>query len=559
MRSTALALLLASLDACSALAAAALPPRTISAPACAAAGATPLARSAVGSWRTAAVDARSGASPTCVATSPELTGVVAPTGGAGAAAPDAPTPPHLKALQADQKGGARKSAAHGQPMVIGLSHKTATVEVREKLSIQEANWNAASAKLVEYPSLQEAAVLSTCNRFEVYVVAEDHYAAARDVFDFLKQHSGLSDAELRPNLFLLHDDDAVWHLLRVSAGLDSLVIGEGQILSQVKACYSHAIANESEDEPAGSAGKVLGRMLNSVVMAGKYVRSETEIAKGAVSISSAAVELAVIKSLADLNVPLSEARVAILGAGKMSRLLLTHLASHGVTKVTLLNRSRPRADELAAEYPELAIKVGLMDELWSTMAESNMVFTSTSATGCILTQENLEEHGYAARGAADPSVLIDISVPRNIESECNEVDGVRAYNVDDLKEVVARNQAKRRHKMLEAEVLLRVELQKFGAWQESLKYVPAIASLQAKYEQVRAAEVAKAMKKNLKGLSEKEREAVEVLTKGMLNKLLHAPMAYLRSDASENGKASLPQIQDLFQLGEKSGRGRGRR
>ena len=156
-------------------------------------------------------------------------------------------------------------------------------------------------------------------------------------------------------------------------------------------------------------------------------------------------------------------------------------------------------------------------------------------------------------------MLIDISVPRNIESECNEVDGVRAYNVDDLKEVVARNQAKRRHKMLEAEVLLRVELQKFGAWQESLKYVPAIASLQAKYEQVRAAEVAKAMKKNLKGLSEKEREAVEVLTKGMLNKLLHAPMAYLRSDASENGKASLPQIQDLFQLGEKSGRGRGRR
>ena len=127
------------------------------------------------------------------------------------------------------------------------------------------------------------------------------------------------------------------------------------------------------------------------------MRSETEIAKGAVSISSAAVELAVIKSLADLDVPLVEARVAILGAGKMSRPAHPP-ASHGVTKVTLLNRSRLRADELAAEYPELAIKVGLMDELWSTMAESNMVFTSTSATGCILTQENLEEHGYAARG-----------------------------------------------------------------------------------------------------------------------------------------------------------------
>ena len=159
----------------------------------------------------------------------------------------------------------------------------------------------------------------------------------------------------------------------------------------------------------------------------------------------------------------------------------------------------------------------------------------------------MEEHGYAARGSADPSVLIDISVPRNIESECNEVDGVRAYNVDDLKEVVARNQAKRRHKMLEAEVLLRVELQKFGAWQESLKYVPTISRLQAKFEKTRAAETAKATKKALKGLSDKERQAVETLTKGVINKLLHAPMTYLRSD-SQGDKATVRQIEEIFLL-----------
>jgi len=453
-----------------------------------------------------------------------------------------------------KKGSGPPPAANlGTPLVIGLSHKTATVEVREKLSIQEHVWNEASQALCAFDSIREAAVLSTCNRFEVYIVAEDHYAATRDVMTYLKGHSGLGDAELRPNLFMLLESDAVWHLLRVASGLDSLVIGEGQILSQVKACYSHAIATGPEEgeedaegaEPAGSAGKVLGRLLNTAVMSGKSVRSETGIAQGAVSISSAAVELAVLKAQADLGKPLSEVRVTIIGAGKMSRLLITHLASHGVTKLTLLNRSRPRADEMAAEYPDLDIRVGLMDELWETMEASDLAFTSTSATGCIITEPLLAERVWGQTG--QPLVIIDISVPRNVEAECNEVEGVRAYNVDDLKEVVARNQARRRHKVIEAEVLLRGELSKFEAWQESLQYVPTISRLQARFEKVRAAEVAKAQKKALKGLSDKERQAVETLTKGVINKLLHAPMSYLRSDA-EGDKATVRQIDELFQL-----------
>jgi len=440
-------------------------------------------------------------------------------------------------------------SVHGKPIVIGLSHKTATVEVREKLSIPEATWNEASAALCEFNSIQEASVLSTCNRFEVYVVAPDHFEATRDVMAFLRQHSGLEDLELRPNLFVLQNEDATWHLLRVAAGLDSLVVGEGQILSQVKACYSHAIETATEGQPiAGSAGKVLGRLLNSAVMAGKFIRSETEIAKGAVSISSAAVELATLKSVSDLGKPLKEARIAIVGAGKMSRLLLTHLASHGVTKVTLLNRSRPRADELAAQYPDVAIDVRLMDEFWPNLAKCELAFTSTSASGCIITRPELQAGAW---GKVDtPLVLIDISVPRNVESQCNDVGGVKAYNVDDLKQVVAANQAKRRHKVIEAEVLLRVELAKFVQWQESLRYVPAIAKLQKKFEAIRQAEIAKASRKGLKGMSDKERQAVDIATKGIINKLLHGPMSYLRSDDQDGSKATVQQINELFMLDE---------
>jgi len=458
-----------------------------------------------------------------------------------------------KGEQKKKKGGSR----HGQPLVIGLSHKTATVEVREKLSIPESNWNVASKALVGYESVQEAAVLSTCNRFEVYIVAEDPYLATRDVMSYLRDHSGLTDLELRPNLFVLQNEDATWHLLRVASGLDSLVVGEGQILSQVKACYSHAIepsvkaTEESEGIVGGSAGKVLGRLLNSAVMSGKFVRSETEIAKGAVSISSAAVELAIQKSNPDLNKALSELRVTIVGAGKMSRLLMTHLASHGVTKITLLNRSRPRADELAAEYPDVDVEVGVTDGsdafFWEVLERSDLAFTSTSATGCIITEDGLRSAVWGGEGA-HKLMVIDISVPRNVESECNNVDGVFAYNVDDLKQVVAANQAKRAHKVLEAEVLLRVELAKFNAWQESLKYVPTISQLQAKFEAVRQGELAKAQKKGLKNLSDKERQAVDVATKGIINKLLHGPMAYLRSDDHDGSKATVQQILELFQL-----------
>merc|ERR1719201_1699114 len=196
-----------------------------------------------------------------------------------------------------------------------------------------------------------------------------------------------------------------------------------------------------------------------------------------------------------------------------------------------------------------------MDDFWADLADSDLAFTSTSATGCIVTKEELEA-GVWAEGQT-PLMLIDISVPRNVESEANEVGGVFAYNVDDLKQVVAANQAKRRHKVIEAELLLRVELAKFVQWQESLRYVPTIAKLQKKFETVRAAEIAKASKKGLKALSDKERQAVDAATKGIINKLLHGPMSYLRSD-DYGEKATVSQIEELFLLLDKED-GNGRR
>jgi len=436
----------------------------------------------------------------------------------------------------------------GMPIVIGLSHKTATVNVREQLSIKEADWNKASAALCQYASINEAAILSTCNRFEVYIVAVDHFAAVRDVMTFLRDHSELPDDDLRPNLFVLHDKDAAWHLLRVTAGLESLVVGEGQILSQVKACYANATERKEVDGRApGSAGKVLGRLLNTAVMSGKFVRAETDIGKGAVSISSAAVELAQAKAPQDLKQSLADLRITVVGAGKMSRLLLTHLVSKGVKELTLCNRSMESAEELAAQYPDLTTHVKLMDEFWPSVRQSDLVFTSTSA-GILISKEDLEADADAGAGPSKELMLIDISVPRNIDADAGDVPGVFAYNVDDLKEVVEANREKRRHKVMEAELLLRVELSKFVQWQESLCYVPVLRKLQGAYESVRKAELEKLKRKGMKDGTKEQLNAIDIATKSIVNKLLHGPMVYLRADDMEGAKTTPAQIENIFGL-----------
>ena len=240
----------------------------------------------------------------------------------------------------------------------------------------------------------------------------------------------------------------------------------------------------------------------------------------------------------------------------MSRLLITHLASHGVTKLTLLNRSRKSAEEMAAEYPDVDIRVGLMDELWDTMEQSDMAFTSTSATGCILTKANLGERVWGEADApgkhSPPLVIIDISVPRNVESQCNEVGNVKAYNVDDLKAVVAKNQAESEAtRCIQAEMLLRIELAEVrGVGGEPASTCPPSRGCRRRWRRCAPPRPPRTMKKALKGLSDKERQAVETVTKGIINKLLHSPMAYLRSDEQGRTKATVSQIEEIFGLGD---------
>lgn len=296
---------------------------------------------------------------------------------------------------------------------VGLSIHHADVTVREKLAIAEKDWNTASTAIVgDGDVVIEAAVLSTCNRFEIYYAAADPRAAMVHITQYLAERSGLPVKTLRQNLFMLSGDDAVWHVMRVAGGLDSLIVGEGQILSQVRQCYLHSI------EEDGKGGKVLSRLLNNALAAGKRVRAETAISKGSVSISSAAVELSEMLSQQDLQLPFSECRLAAVGAGKMTRLLITHLASRGLEKFTIVNRSLPRAQELKEQFPDVDIEIKLMDDLWDVVGKSDVVYTATSCEDYVIDEEKLELNGLAG---GKPLMLVDISVPRNVNDNCKNV------------------------------------------------------------------------------------------------------------------------------------------
>lgn len=299
-----------------------------------------------------------------------------------------------------------------QVHVIGLSIHHAQVEVREKLAIPESEWNTQSNIICSTGQVEEAAILSTCNRFEIYFAASDQHEANARVMEYLAERSGLPVSTLRKNIFMLEGDDAVWHLMRVAGGLDSLVVGEGQILSQVRQCHLHSI------EEDGCGGKVLSRLLNNAVAAGKRVRSETAISKGSVSISSAAVELSEAMCMKDLNLPFSEARLAVVGAGTMTRLLITHLASRGLERIAIVNRSMGRPMELQEQFPDVDIEIVLEDGLWDVVGRSDIVYTATSSPDYVIDKGLLEANGL---DGGRPLMLVDIAVPRNIGPDSDEV------------------------------------------------------------------------------------------------------------------------------------------
>lgn len=416
--------------------------------------------------------------------------------------------------------------------VVGLSHKTAPVEVREKLSIPEPQTESAIANLLSYANIGEVAILSTCNRLEIYIVSSEIEQGVREVIQFLCEHSKLQINSLRPHLFMLLHQDAVMHLMRVSAGLDSLVLGEGQILAQVK--NTHKLGQQYK-----GIKTILNRLFKQAITAGKRVRTETSIGTGAVSISSAAVELAQMK------LEITDCRVAILGAGKMSRLLIQHLVSKGATEICIINRSLGRAEKLAKQFAEYKIRTHLLTDMMSVIGDSNLVFTSTSATEPIIDRVKLEPVIKSNQSL----MLIDISVPRNIHANVNEIDQVQAFNVDDLKAVVAQNQQTRRQMAQEAELLLEEELTTFDIWLRSLETVSTISSLRNKIETIREQELEKALSRLGSEFAEKHQEVIEALTRGIVNKILHDPMVQLRAQQDvEARERCMHTLQKLFNL-----------
>ncbi|MEO3705627.1 glutamyl-tRNA reductase [Trichormus azollae] len=417
--------------------------------------------------------------------------------------------------------------------VVGLSHKTAPVEVREKLSIPEPQTEGVIAHLLSYPHIDEVAILSTCNRLEIYIVSNQITQGLQEVTQFLAEHSKLPVISLRQHLFMLMHTDSVMHIMRVSAGLDSLVLGEGQILAQVK--NTHKLGQQFN-----GIKTILNRLFKQALTSGKRVRTETTIGTGAVSISSAAVELAQIKVE-----NLAPYRVAILGAGKMSRLLVQHLISKGATQISIINRSRERAEELVKQFPEQPIQIHLLPEMMSVVAHYDLVFTSTSATEPILDRAKLEM-------VLDPNhslMLFDISVPRNVDADVNDLANVQVFNVDDLKAVVAQNYESRRKMAQEAEKILDEEVEAFDVWWRSLETVSTISSLRNKIESIREQELEKALSRLGSEFGEKHQEVIEALTRGIVNKILHDPMVQLRAQQDVEARRNCMQtLQMLFNL-----------
>jgi len=440
---------------------------------------------------------------------------------------------NITPLNAERYASEKKSTV----LVVGLSVHRTPVELRERLAVPEAEVPRVIEELCSYPHIQEAAVLSTCNRLEVYVVARSFHPAVREVEAWMCASSGVALEELQGSLFLARDDAAAEHLMTVSSGLDSLVVGEGQILAQVRQLHLMGQAVKG-------FGRVLNALFKSAVTIGKRVRSETPITEGAVSVSGAAAELAAQKleeggDPASLYRPaLRDSNIAIVGAGKMARLLVKHLQGKGINKVTVINRSMARAETLSEEFPAVDMEIIQMAALSNALDASDVVFFASGAN------EVLVDCHDAADMAAKPRMFVDISVPRNVAAAVKSVEGFDLYNVDDLREVVEANKVSRSGAAVAARALIAAEVRSFCNWKHNLDAVPKIRSLRDKAGAVTSSQIAKCVTKlENKGeaLSPAQAAAVEQMLNTAINKLLHDPITAMRTlpQAADNGEPSL--------------------
>jgi len=418
-------------------------------------------------------------------------------------------------------------------LLIGLNHKTAPLAVREKLFAGcEEKQNLLSDVLL-LPGVQEVLYISTCNRVELVCVMDGEKETIQGAKRFLSQSGGLTDQEVADCLYVYRDRDAIRHLFRVTSSLDSLVMGETQILGQVKEAYRQALAQNA-------TGLVLNRLLHRSFRTAKRVRTETAIAENPVSVSFAAVELAkkIFGSLVGK-------KIVLIGAGEMAELASVHLIGNGAEEITVANRSEAQGIAVAEKFHGKAI---LLENLDAAMIDADIVISSTGASGYVVTEESVRQSMRKRKNRL--LFLIDIAVPRDIEPSADSIENVYLYNIDNLQDIVDENMKGRKKEALKAEGIVEEEVIHYNSWIKELEAVPTIVSLRAKAEGIVRQELEKSIGWMQK-LSEEDREKVDNLVQSVVNKILHAPVAVMKEESSEvSSKGIVEAVRQLFRLDE---------
>jgi glutamyl-tRNA reductase len=418
-------------------------------------------------------------------------------------------------------------------LVTGVNHKTAPLEVRERLSFDLNSLPPALAALKKRDGVIEGMILSTCNRVEVMVTTEDDADADALIENYLTSIRDLEPNWIEPHLYRHSGDDAIRHLFRVAASLDSMVVGEPQILGQLKAAYAVAKAE-------GTVSGALETILTRAFGVAKRVRTETTIGESAVSVSYVAVELA-----RQIFGKLDRSTVMIIGAGKMSELAARHLRRAGATEIFVTNRTHNRAVQVAKLFEGSVVEYGRFKEV---LPKADIVITSSGAPHYILTKPDMRAVIESRRNK--PMFVIDIAVPRNVDPAVNELDNVFLYDLDDFQEVVDDNLRTRMQEATEAESIVKEEVERTVSRLKAREVKPTIVGVQQQLETLRTAELERVQGK-LSDLTPAQREAVEALTKGLVNKIAHGPITELRRQAAQpNGLQSIEIIRRVFRLDE---------
>ena len=416
--------------------------------------------------------------------------------------------------------------------LIGLNHTTAPVEVRERFAISESKLPEAMRRLVEFPGVAEGVIFSTCNRVEMLARSPE---SSPDLIGFLRDYFQVEAGVIEPHLYIYRDQEAFRHLFRVASSLDSMVLGEPQILGQVKESY--AIARR-----VGAVHSHLDTLLTRAFAVAKRVRTETQVGSSSVSVASVAVDLAqkIFGSLKGKN-------VYLVGAGKMSELAARHLMAHGAGAIFVANRTHERAVKLAEKFNGQAMR---FDDLYETAAQADIIITSTGAPKPIFRREHGELFLHRRRNK--PMFFIDIAVPRDVAPEVNQLDGIFVYDIDDLQSVVSSHQTDRKLEAERAEQIINAEVERFSERLQTLHVVPTIVSLQEHLETIRQAEIDK-VRGRLGELSPEQELAIEAMSRGIVNKVLHTPIHALKSAATGKEKSTeattlIEVVRKLFNL-----------